>query len=124
GTRWSRSRRVSRSRIPPCRCRLACIGPGRDQREQFVDMSPRAELTLRALVQRTGIPATTIHHYSRLGLLPEPERVAPNRFHYDERHVQALRLVRLLRERRRLPLDTIRRVLPALLAVEDDAFLP
>ena len=87
-------------------------------------MIPRAELTLRALVQRTGIPATTIHHYSRLGLLPEPERVAPNRFHYDERHVQALRLVRLLRERRRLPLDTIRRVLPDLLAVEDDAFRP
>ena len=63
-----------------------------------------ATFTLRDLVERTRVPATTIHHYQRLGLLPPPDRAAWNRFVYDDRHVQALRLIRLLRERRRLGL--------------------
>src|SRR5712691_7664739 len=77
------------------------------------------------LVARSGVPAATIHHYLRLGLLPSARRAAPNRFLYDERHVQALRLIRLLRERRGLPLPVIRRVLPDLLGLEQDqAFRP
>ncbi|MGH2555131.1 MAG: TetR family transcriptional regulator [Actinomycetota bacterium] len=77
------------------------------------------------LVERAGIPAATIHHYRKRGLLPAPRRVAANRFLYDERHVQALRLIRLLRERRRLSLPMIRRILPDLLGLEEDqAFRP
>ena len=49
-------------------------------------------------------------------------RAAPNRFVYDDRHVQALRLIRLLRERRRLGLATIGRILPQLLAQDEQAF--
>jgi AcrR family transcriptional regulator len=81
-----------------------------------------ATFTLQDLVQRTQVPPTTIHHYQRLGLLPPPERVARNRFAYDDRHVQALRLIRLLRERRRLGLATIGRILPQLLARDEQAF--
>lgn len=77
------------------------------------------------LVKRTGIPAATIHHYRKRGLLPAPRRVAPNRFLYDERHVQALKLIRLLRERRGLRLSVIRRILPGLLGLdEEQAFRP
>jgi AcrR family transcriptional regulator len=78
--------------------------------------------TIRELVSRTGVPATTIHHYRHIGLLPPPRRAAPNRFLYDHTHEQALRLVRRLRERRGLPLDRIRDVLPELLAGDEDAF--
>jgi AcrR family transcriptional regulator len=85
-------------------------------------MGVDATFTLRDLVKRTQVPAATIHHYQRLGLLPEPERVAPNRFLYDDRHVQGLRLIRLLRERRRLALPTIGRILPQLLAQDEHAF--
>jgi AcrR family transcriptional regulator len=81
-----------------------------------------ATFTLRDLVERTRVPATTIHHYQRLGLLPPSARVAPNRFVYDDRHVQALRLIRLLRERRRLGLAAIGRILPQLLARDEQAF--
>jgi AcrR family transcriptional regulator len=71
------------------------------------------------------VPAATIHHYRRLGLLPPAKRAAPNRFLYDERHVRGLRLVRLLRERRGLALPLIRRILPELLALEEaEAFRP
>ena len=85
-------------------------------------MGAEATFTLGDLVQRTRVPATTIHHYQRLGLLPPPDRVARNRFVYDDRHVQALRLIRLLRERRRLGLATIGRILPQLLAQDEQAF--
>jgi AcrR family transcriptional regulator len=83
-------------------------------------MTGPTRYTIAQLVERTGIPATTIHHYRNVGLLPPPERVAANRFRYGERHVQALRLIRVLRDRRRLPLATIRDVLPELLASGDE----
>jgi AcrR family transcriptional regulator len=79
-----------------------------------------ASYTIQDLVDETGIPATTIHHYRNAGLLPPPEVVAANRFRYTDRHVQALRLIRLLRERRRLPLAAIREALPELLATGDE----
>lgn len=68
------------------------------------------------LAERTGVPVPTIHHYRRLGLLPPETAVASNRFLYDERHVAALTIIRVLRERRQLPLETVRLVLPELLA--------
>ena len=76
--------------------------------------------TIGELVAATGVPATTIHHYRNSGLLPPPTVVASNRFRYTDRHVQALRLIRLLRERRRLPLPAIRDALPELLATADE----
>jgi AcrR family transcriptional regulator len=51
-------------------------------------------LSLSDLVARTGVPASTIHHYRRSGLIPPPARIAPNRFAYDEGHVDALRRIR------------------------------
>lgn len=51
-------------------------------------------LSLSDLVERTGVPASTIHHYRRTGLIPPPVRQSANRFLYDETHVAALRQVR------------------------------
>jgi AcrR family transcriptional regulator len=45
--------------------------------------------------------------------------VAANRFTYDDRHVEAVRMIRVLRDRRGLPLEEIGRRLPALLAAGD-----
>ena len=73
-------------------------------------------LALSELVARTGVPASTIHHYRKAGLIPAPRRVAVNRFCYDQEHVEAVRIIRLLREQRGLPLDQIGAVLPGLLA--------
>jgi AcrR family transcriptional regulator len=90
-----------------------------------VQVVVRGTFPISELVDRTGVPAATIHHYLRLGLLPRPDRSGRNRFLYDERHVRALTLIRLLRERRRLPLNAIRKVLPDLLELEGrQAFRP
>ena len=51
-------------------------------------------LTLSELVARSGVPASTIHNYRRRGLIPPPTRVAPNRFSYDESHLEALLAIR------------------------------
>lgn len=83
-------------------------------------MVVRERFRIADLVERTGVPPATIHHYLRLGLLPAPRKDSPNRFLYDDRHVQALRLIKTLRERRRLPLSVIRRVLPDLLGLEEE----
>lgn len=40
------------------------------------------------------MPASTIHHYRRSGLIPPPVRQSANRFLYDERHVEAVLAVR------------------------------
>jgi AcrR family transcriptional regulator len=51
-------------------------------------------LTLSGLVERTGVPASSIHHYRRSGLIPPPRRQAANRFVYGEEHVAALLTIR------------------------------
>lgn len=51
-------------------------------------------MSLSELVERSGVPASTIHHYRRSGLIPPPVREAANRFGYDDSHLQALLEIR------------------------------
>jgi AcrR family transcriptional regulator/DNA-binding transcriptional MerR regulator len=88
-------------------------------------MSSPERFTMAALVARTGVPAASVRHYLSMGLLPEPLRASSNRFVYDDRHVEALRLIRVLRERRHLALSDIGTLLPELLGVgQGHAFRP
>lgn len=80
-------------------------------------------MTVSQLAERSGVGVPSIHHYRRLGLLPPPVEVSATRFRYDERHVEALQAIRLLRERRGLSLAAIREVLPDVLSTgEQQAF--
>ena len=72
-------------------------------------------LTLSQLVTLSGVPASTVHHYRRLGLLPAPEPAGSGRFAYGDNHVRALVLIRELRDERGMPLCQIKTVLPGLL---------
>jgi len=51
-------------------------------------------LSLSDVVARTGVPASTIHHYRRSGLIPLPQRQSANRFVYDASHVEAILVLR------------------------------
>ena len=87
--------------------------------------NPMEALSIADLVSRTGVPPATVHYYLRHGLLPRPKRLAANRFAYDERHVQGLRLIRMLRDQRGLSLPMIKRIVPELLNLETtEAFVP
>jgi AcrR family transcriptional regulator len=67
------------------------------------------------LVERSGTPAATVRYYLAEKLLPAPTRAQANRYLYDERHVEIVRFIRILRDRRGLSLEEIRRLLPELL---------
>jgi DNA-binding transcriptional MerR regulator len=64
-----------------------------EYRAILYDMSMR----MQELVERSGLPRTTIHHYTREGLLPPARKTAPNAAEYDEAHLERLRLVTRLR---------------------------
>lgn len=51
-------------------------------------------LSLSDVVERTGVPASSIHHYRRGGQIPAPVRQSGNRFVYDQSHVDALLRIR------------------------------
>jgi AcrR family transcriptional regulator len=57
-------------------------------------MTTGRRYSLSELVAHSGVPASTIHHYRRAGMIPEPEREAANRFAYDQRHLDALLKIR------------------------------
>jgi AcrR family transcriptional regulator len=70
------------------------------------------------------VPASTIHHYRARGLLPGPAATGAARSRYGDEHLQALLIIRRLRERRGLSLDRIAEILPELMASQHEAFQP
>ena len=92
-------------------------------------MSAHAEkelLRMGELAEASGVPAPTIKHYLREGLLPEPVKTSRNMAYYPPEFVDRIRLIKRLQEERFMPLKAIRRVLEddpdrarALVEVED-----
>lgn len=62
------------------------------------------------LAQRAGVPTRTIRYYTQQGLLPSPELRGRVGF-YDETHLDRLRLIKELQEKRYLPLAVIRSII-------------
>ncbi len=65
-------------------------------------------MRIAELSDRSGVPVPTIKYYLREGLLPAGEAVRTNQARYDERHLQRLRLIRVLIDVGRLPVAAIR----------------
>lgn len=68
-------------------------------------------MRLAELSTRSGIPASTIKYYLRLGLLHAGERQSATWSDYDESHLRRLALVRALIDVAGLPLEAVHRVL-------------
>lgn len=68
------------------------------------------EMRIDELAHRAGVPTRTIRYYTQQELLPSPKlrgRVG----YYDARHLDRLRLIKELQEKRYLPLSVIRSVI-------------
>jgi DNA-binding transcriptional MerR regulator len=63
------------------------------------------------LAEASGVPVTTIKHYLREGLLPEPVKTSRNMAYYPPESVARIRLIKRLQEKRFMPLKAIRAVL-------------
>jgi len=68
-------------------------------------------LRMRELAEASGVPAPTIKHYLREGLLPEPVKTSRNMAYYPPEFVDRIRLIKQLQEERYLPLKAIKEVL-------------
>jgi len=79
------------------------------------DLVRTRRFSMSELVERVQVPPATVRYYLAQGLLPPPMKLSANRFLYDERHVEIVRLIRLFRARRGLSLEAIRALLPELL---------
>jgi DNA-binding transcriptional MerR regulator len=63
------------------------------------------------LAEASGVPAATIKHYLREGLLPEPVKTSRNMAYYPPEFVDRIRLIKQLQEERFMPLKAIKAVL-------------
>lgn len=54
-------------------------------------------MRIRDLARASGLPKTTIHYYTREGLLHPPAKAAANSARYDDTHVERLALIQRLR---------------------------
>lgn len=68
-------------------------------------------LKMSGLVEASGVPAPTIKHYLREGLLPEPVKTSRNMAWYRPETVDRIRLIKRLQEERYMPLKAIRKLL-------------
>jgi DNA-binding transcriptional MerR regulator len=68
-------------------------------------------MRLAELSARSGVPATTIKYYLRLGLLHSGERQSSTWSAYDETHLRRLALIRALIDVAALPLEAVHRIL-------------
>ena len=83
-------------------------------------------LRMGELAEASEVPAPTIKHYLREGLLPEPVKTSRNMAYYPPEFVDRIRLIKRLQEERFMPLKAIKAVLEedperaeALLELED-----
>src|ERR1044072_4690367 len=76
-------------------------------------MATETEKLLRMgeLAEASGVPAPTIKHYLREGLLPEPVRTSRNMAYYPPEFVERIKLIKQLQEERFMPLRAIKAML-------------
>src|SRR5438552_6291555 len=73
--------------------------------------STKPLLRMGELAEASGVPAATIKHYLREGLLPEPVRTSRNMAYYPPEFVERIRLIKRLQEDRFMPLRLIKGVI-------------
>ena len=66
---------------------------------------------MSALARLSGVPAATIKHYVREGLLPEPHRPNRNMAYYSTEMIPRIQRIKELQRTRYLPLKVIKQVL-------------
>jgi len=68
-------------------------------------------MRMKKLSEETGVPKGTIKFYIKEGLIPRPIKTQHNMAYYDEKHLNAIRLIKELQSKRFLPLSVIRQIM-------------
>jgi DNA-binding transcriptional MerR regulator len=83
----------------------------RSARPRATTEDERPYLKMQELAARTGLPKSTILHYSNAGLLPAPLKTEANMAYYHPDSVERLGLIKRLQTEHRLSLAAIRSLL-------------
>jgi DNA-binding transcriptional MerR regulator len=67
-------------------------------------------MRIKKLSEETGVPRGTIKFYIREGLIPRPIKTQLNMAYYNDKHLDAIRLVKELQSKRFLPLSIIKQI--------------
>ena len=67
-------------------------------------------MRMKQLSAASGVPKGTIQYYIKEGLIPKPYKTHANMAYYNDSHLNAIRLVKELQEKRFLPLSVIKQV--------------
>src|SRR4051794_41352407 len=86
-------------------------GPISPTRDDISAHRPQELLRMGELAEASGVPAPTIKHYLREGLLPEPVRTSRNMAYYPPEFVDRIKLIKQLQEERFMPLRAIKHVI-------------
>lgn len=65
-------------------------------------------MKIKELVEKSGVPRTTIHYYLRHGLLHPPRKTGRTMAYYDETHIERLKQVEELKKGSRAPLSFLK----------------
>lgn len=77
---------------------------------QLLQSHCHMDMRIDELGKRAGVPTRTIRYYTQQGLL-HPPRLQGRVGYYDDRHLDRLRLIKELQEKRFLPLSVIKSVI-------------
>ncbi len=67
-------------------------------------------MRMKQLSAESGVPKGTIQFYIKEGLIPKPYKTHANMAYYNDSHLNSIRLVKELQEKRFLPLSVIKQV--------------
>ena len=90
---------------------MTAAGPISDGVRGISAQRPEELLRMGELAEASGVPAPTIKHYLREGLLPEPVKTSRNMAYYPPEFVDRIKLIKRLQEERFMPLKAIKSVL-------------
>jgi AcrR family transcriptional regulator len=65
-------------------------------------------MRIKELVDKSGVPRTTIHFYLRQGLLHPPHKTGRTMAYYDDTHLQRLREIEALKKGSRVPVSFLK----------------
>ena len=71
-------------------------------------------MRIKELVQKSGVPRTTIHFYLRHGLLPPPLKTGRTMAYYNENHLHRLQIIEKLKTGSRMPISFLKKQLDML----------
>ena len=71
-------------------------------------MTEKQLMKMKELMERSGLPRTTIHFYLREGLLHPPIKSGRTMAYYDQSHLLRLQAIKEIKKDLRVPMDLIR----------------